>query len=339
MDTGKVRDLINDIYGVSQILDFKRGVSGTIVVVVQNSKVCVLKIGETAQLRNTISQERERRALLEPWLGRYMPPEISYQQYNGYEVMQSEFVGKYNFHEVVLNMTEPSRTIVRTFAEILAVKKQLWVDTAEPFDGHKCLRDHVRRSEELAQRIQSHDLTGGGVLVGSCLEAQLVVNGKSHGTFRQLIDRLGQYCPAESCCLSHGDLNADNIVIADDGRWYIVDWEWAGHHDWIESISRILGWWTVMATSLSEEPRIQVSGRQVELTYALDMSKLVEQLIDMATEMGGEVAVALGEKDYRRKLAFFLATYYLRDLKFQRQRGRAEFMVPVIGEAIKAISE
>jgi hypothetical protein len=46
---------------------------------------------------------------------------------------------------------------------------------------------------------------------------------------------------------------------------------------------------------------------------------------------------SLQEKSFESKLNYMLATYYLRDLNFQEQRGRCNFTIPALGETFKVL--
>ena len=165
----------------------------------------------------------------------------------------------------------------------------------------------------------------------------MVVNGITDPSFAQLIERIGRYEPPQFSCISHGDANGDNVIVSLENEWFLIDWEWVGRHDWVESVSRICGWWQMMATSLADQPLVKIDGGTISLSYQLEFSPLVRNLIGQGMELGRQVACDLQEDHYDQKLAYFLATYYLRDLKFQLLRGRSNFAIPAIGEAFKVL--
>lgn len=336
MERKKVERVVNTLFHGIDILAFYRGVSGTIVVVVKNEiGKNVLKLGDPSNLRNTIQQELQRRNLLLPYLGDHLPGIISFNHFDGMEVMQIDYAGDYNLHQIVTGGLYPDNIVETVFSEILEAKRKLWLGTLKPFDRHDCLRDYGSRAAELAGRL--NNLVLGGKLVSDMLDLPVVVNGVLHPSFGQFIDQISHYQPPRFSCISHGDLNGDNIILSDENKWFLVDWEWVGRHDWIESVSRICGWWQVMATSLVDVPQLEIDRGCIKLSYQLEASPLVHHLMSLGRELGSNVARDLQEDHYDQKLAYFSATYYLRDLKFQPLRGRSNFVIPVIGEAFKAL--
>ncbi|MCX6719866.1 MAG: phosphotransferase, partial [Candidatus Staskawiczbacteria bacterium] len=312
-----------------------RGVSDTIVVVITDGKdKFVLKMGVKANLRNTIKEESLRRKILLPYFEGHLPEILSYQIHSGIEVMKMQHVGDYNFHEVVMSGLKPSTASSEILSQILSIKKKLWLSTSKPYAVTDCLRDYQKRADEIADRVEQLMLRGQKAF--DFLDLPVVINGQGYPSFGQLIERLRHYSPSKHTCDSHGDLNADNILVSEND-WFIVDWEWTGRHDWIESLSRMYGWWQMMGTTLQDMPKIAITKHCFQLEYILGFSSLISELMAQTQIMGRTVADDLNEIEFQEKLNYMLATYYLRDLNFQLQRGRQDFIVPAIGEAFRAM--
>ena len=245
-----------------------------------------------------------------------------------------QYGGDHSFHEVVMSGLKPATISSEIISQILGAKQKLWLSTARPYVATDCLRNYQKRADELVLRIQQ--LLICSHRISEFLGLPVIINGQTFPSFDQLINRLSHYVPSLHICNSHGDLNADNILILED-NWFLVDWEWAGLHDWIESISRICGWWQMMGTTLQEVPKITITNNHLQLDYVISSPSIVGELFSKTIKKGRLIAKEMGEKDFDKKLSYMLATYYLRDLHFQRQRGRQNFAIPAIGEAFKAM--
>ena len=310
MDHNQAVSIIRTLYGQNQVIGFHRGVGGTIVVTMTDGyEKYVLKMGSIANLRNTIEEEISRRKFLLPHLEGHLP-------------------------EVVMSGLKPATISSEIISQILGAKQKLWLSTARPYVATDCLRNYQKRADELVLRIQQ--LLICSHRISEFLGLPVIINGQTFPSFDQLINRLSHYVPSLHICNSHGDLNADNILILED-NWFLVDWEWAGLHDWIESISRICGWWQMMGTTLQEVPKITITNNHLQLDYVISSPSIVGELFSKTIKKGRLIAKEMGEKDFDKKLSYMLATYYLRDLHFQRQRGRQNFAIPAIGEAFKAM--
>lgn len=335
MDQIQAVNIVDALYGQYQIMGFRRGVSDTVVVVVTDGvDKYVLKMGVKANLRNTIENEMSRRKILLPYFEGHLPEVLSYQIHNGIEVMKMQYVSDYNFHEVVMGGLRPTTESSLIFSQILSTKQKLWLSTSKPFVAGDCLRNYQERANEVALRVQ--ELVLCDRKVSEFLDLPVVINGQGYPSFGKIIERLRQYKPPQHSCDSHGDLNADNILISED-NWFVIDWEWAGRHDWIESLSRMYGWWIMMGTSLHDMPKATITNYSLQLEYAVGFPPLVSDLLIQTLKMGQEVADILHEVSFQEKWNYLLASYYLRDLNFQKQRGRKDFEIPAIGEAFKAM--
>ena len=301
MDREQAINIVDALYGRHQIIGFRRGVSDTIVVVITDGKdKFVLKMGVKANLRNTIEEESLRRKILLPYFEGHLPEILSYQIHSGIEVMKMQHVGDYNFHEVVMSGLKPSTTGLEILSQILSVKKKLWLSTSKSYAVTDCLRDYQKRADEIADRVEGLMLRGQRA--SDFLDLPVVIN-----------------------------------ILVSENDWFIVDWEWTGRHDWIESLSRMYGWWQMMGTTLQDMPKIAITKYCFQFEYALGFSSLVSELMTQTQKMGRSVADDLNEVEFQEKLNYMLATYYLRDLNFQLQRGRQDFIVPAIGEAFRAM--
>lgn len=335
MNKAQAINLISALYGNDQIVDFRRGVSRKVIVAMNDGyKKYVLKIGTKASLRNSIEGELEKRGFLLPHFAGHLPEITSYSFVNGIEIMKMQYAGDYSFYETVMRSLCPTSVSLGLLSQILNCKKELWLETAKPYVATDCVRDYNARAKELSERICQ--MIVGGKVISEIQSMPVIVNGCKYPGFGALIERLKKYTPATHTCDSHGDLNADNILLSDD-NWFLIDWEWAGRHDWIESLSRICGWWQMMGTTLENVPVAKIANECLELKYDLSLSSLVAKLISSIRKAGEEVADSLQEKSFENKLSYMLATYYLRDLNFQEQRGRCNFTIPAIGEAFKVL--
>jgi len=328
----------------TKVMELKQGVSGTKVVVVQNdSESCVLKLGRT-NLRNTIKDEIERGHLLTPYMGEHIPTVLehgvvkAFADYGDIDYMRMPLVGDQNLHEVVIRGSLPDTETKNLYRQITGKKLDMWLATQQPFSLSDCLRDYPGRNAELKARILALPLMDGATTIQQVASLALVINGKTYPSFSDVLKNLCQYHKPTSSVISHGDLNADNIIIQlKDKHWFLIDWEWAGRHDWRESAARMLGWWLTNASRLQQPPQIRHSSDALTIDYQLEVSQLVRSLIQQTLKIAGEMGDKTKDTHWESMFRKFVAVYCLRDLQFQGIRSRNEYFLPILCEAVRTL--
>jgi hypothetical protein len=126
--------------------------------------------------------------------------------------------------------------------------------------------------------------------------------------------------------VAHNDLTGANLLVNPDERSFkVVDYEWAGQADPAESLVRTVKY--ISTTTLRDTPLFDVQasdGRVVINTSSVMFNPLAEKMQALGLSLTGEVGRLLGDGEFERRFALYLAGSYLREVALSLRRGTPE---------------
>lgn len=264
----------------------------------------------------------------------YLPSVIfSGLDYIGLSFIQS--IG--TFIEVVTQGKLPEEQTRAIFQKILDLKRQLWLQGREV--QHSLSSAGHYRSILRAEFQDTASVLRGFFREESVLP--IVIGNETFPSLDKMLATISSFLYGEELVQlvpSHGDLKAENILITSKGQFRILDLEWTGYCDWVESLSRI-GKWCSSKTSVLAEKALQTNDNgHLALQYRLKHQPTCRLFQQMTVKMGEEVAAALGDHDWKRRWNFYLAASLLREIiLLERRRIQPSTAIALLGETTKLI--
>lgn len=305
-----------------------------IVVDPTSGKTYAIKYGHT---RVPILTQVGNRAVIAPLFKETHVPEVIAA---GEHVLIMPAVGDYTLHEAVIKGAIDQEYIVKMYERILKRFSEVWQQTAIPAAEFKGLltRDPVARADKISDAVMAHAYASTSLAAAADLP--VVVNGDHLGaTIRELLGRMrSEYRPPSHYVTCHGDPNADNIVFDGSHRWWLLDWEWVGTHDWRLLASHFIGWWISNATFMLGSPAINIHSDHIAISYEVTLDKMAPTLVEMGWQLAARMGVQFKEDNWRQQVELQLAVLLLGDIRFVEARGRSRHVIPLLGEGLRRLA-
>ncbi|MEW6407631.1 MAG: hypothetical protein AB1465_02995 [Patescibacteria group bacterium] len=316
------------------------GASGPKVVIVfskSENKHYVLKYGKT---RVPIKTQIQNRSLLEPFLEEYLPQVIGYREFSdGEEAMKMEYAGPHNFHQIVIRSILPDAECLEIWQRVLRAVKRVWHESKRDFSGTE---NYPRRPKERVVRVINSLLRT--VVDNSVLNENkdllLRINNQKFPSLSDTFEILSQRTVDPSLTVfCHNDLNADNIIVDEELKWHLIDWEWVGETDWTLSLSHLIGWWISNATRQRDWPTLKVQDNHLCFSYSFHLPPIFIELIEAVYGLGKDFATEAGDSDWEQRLITHLAIFLFGEIRFLAARDRLLYFIPFLGEGVRMLSQ
>lgn len=334
-----VQKIVRDHLPQSSIKDIELiagGVTGTIV-----AKVVLRRGGDTWPRRLVVKAGPRVTAevvgykfLSDYSIASYLPLVIfSGLDYIGLSFIQS--IG--TFIEVVVQGKLPEEQLRAIFQKILYLKRRLWLGEDEakrsvPSVGH--YRSILRAEFQETASVLRSFFRDEGVL-------PIVIGDEVFPSLDELLAKISAFLYSEEpahLVPSHGDLKAENILVTSKGHLRVLDLEWTGYCDWVESLSRIGKWCSSKTSTLAEKALSTNDNGHLALQYRLKHQPTCRLFQKMAVQMGEEMAKALGDQDWKRRWNYYLASSLLREIiLLERRRIQPSTAIALLGETAKLV--
>lgn len=186
----------------------------------------------------------------------------------------------------------------------------LWTGNMRKAGEEKTVYDHRRLTEKTLRKI-GKSLESGKV--GFAWDKPMVINGRGYpslkDTFSLAVSLVGE---PEEIVLDTGDANGSNILIAQDGRWVLIDFEKAGWYDPAYIVARQLGQWALTVNNPNDVTHSYsiYDGRNV-VDYMADVPSLVAQMEEEAMELGHHLS-SVGDTSWRQRAAYYQLVFLSR---------------------------
>ncbi len=332
-----LKELIGEEACNYEVVDVARsGASGPRVIIVRNQgsgNEYAVKYGDT---RVPIPQQLRSREMLGPLFGEHhLPPVV----FAGERIMVMEAIDGKTLHEAAVEGVYDAGYLQGVYHRILRRFGEVWEKTKVPFDGNTTLR---RNPETRARAIVAmlYRRAYGGLTMGQLAENLVVINGVATLPLKELLESFVDFYETPAWVITcHGDPNADNILINGHRGWWLVDWEWAGLHDWRLVASHLIGWWISNASMMSAKPSVVLSQDAINVNYDMLIPPTIQAIINQAWEFVREVGTRFGEANWERQVKLQVAALLLGDVRFLEARNRTQHAIPLLGEGLRIISE
>jgi aminoglycoside phosphotransferase len=298
-----------------------------------DSAVYALKSYDSRTMRVSVSSEVENRHRLAQYLPHNLPSIEGWSEDSKQPWMLMEAIKHPNLLQVAIEPESDHDQVLAVENHILASLRRMWVGTRSTSEA--LTRDPSERAERVIAAIRPI-LSELNIFP----DDQLIVNGVEVGCANDLLTRMFSFERLPFSVFCHGDPNPENFLVdVGDGRWWLIDFDRVGWHDWRLSLSHFLGWWTSVASELANIPSItRTTANRVEIVYGLYLPNLPAKALEMGNRYAELAAHELGDTNWTRSMQVYIATFLLGELRFLKPRQRQDFMLPLLGEGLTILS-
>lgn len=312
----------------SRVLIFRHSSSGSLYAVkcTQSSRVALV-------------DEIARRASLVSLLGERLPEVLSCQIMDGYEVMISECKGLQTLHNMILHSDIPQNRLFSIWESVVDDLMAVWrASASQPFQQDLCPRYLPARLTRIRTSLQETIIQG--VSLAEVWHEPTFINGKQYISIAEAFSEIEAIGHPTVGVLCHGDPQPSNVLVGENDKWFLIDWEWSGyHHDWRGMVSHLLGWWSSRFLVLQSEPELKlVPGRGLEISFEAFVPQHIEKYQQLVVSKLPDSAPEPVTRDVLSDIERMLAVLYFGELRFLAVWGRQSFSVPMLANALIAAS-
>jgi hypothetical protein len=293
----------------------------------------------TPRSRDTTSKPsapaHQARAALAPYLAEHLPEIKHHALLDDVELLFMVCPAERSLHQRLLGAEMDELTLLTAWQNALTAFRDMWHASAKRGRGREAgPRAHEDRYEKMCAFWANRPL--GQIPASEWMHRRLTINGTCVPPARELLER-ARCIPAPARRVTcQGDPQPTNLLVAEDGRWFVIDWEWSGpKQDWRKSMSHIVGWWMTRCSSLRKPATVSVVGTAISLEYELVLNDRFAPFLATAQSMFN--ALCRSEAD-RVAFELYRAMLFLREPAFAAGWHRASFEVPCLGEGLRLLA-
>ncbi|QHO63157.1 phosphotransferase family protein [Candidatus Chazhemtobacterium aquaticus] len=198
----------------------------------------------------------------------------------------------------------------QTYQDYVDRTMALWTGNMRKAGEEKTVYDHRRLTEKTLKKI-GKSLESGKV--GFAGDQPMVINGREYpslkDTFGLAVSLVGE---PEEIVLDTGDANGSNILIAQDGRWVLIDFEKAGWYDPAYIIARQIGQWALTVNDPNDVScSYSLRGNKNVIEYSADVPNLVS-LMETEAMVLGSYLTSVGDNSWKQRAACYQLVFLSR---------------------------
>lgn len=318
----------------SRTFDVARtGSSGAAVRIVQRADGTSIAIKTARNPRVSAFEQARARDSIAPFFGHLLPEVLFAGVRHGIDTLVTECPTTDTLADIA---AANGPRALSSWYDVAATLTRIWSRSARPgFDPASATRKH-----ELRQRRALEGIAFTWQSLGYTAEPwrHLVINDVDYGPIDKHVGHLATVPPPRIHVACQGDPQPRNILLASTGRWYLVDWEWAGlHQDWRMMTSHLIGWWYTDHILRATRGTIRPTRHAVIVTYDPPQTPSLSRWIIPAAEAFRRMTDSNSFDDDCAALALHLAMLLIRELPAAVRSGRTQLIAPLVGESIQLV--
>lgn len=312
-----------------------RGSSGASVSFVRDS-ACGRTYAVKSAVRGRVSLQTEcrRRESIRPYLAERLPDILWCGEIDGHEVLVSDCPTTRTLGSRVADLTTDDGVLQEIWTTFLDEIARMWSLSRSQYRSEGQVRPFPQRLVRIREGLKA--------CLSDCLpdrdvlDLPLVVNEESFPPLRRNFEAVAAAGTPSYGVTCHGDPQASNLLVTDQGGWYLIDWEWSGgQHDWRMMFSHLHGWWATRFLRNRRVPTWNVTGGRLHLEYDTYLPRRPFRYQSSALSIFAWQGPGRRGADVL-DANLFLAALYLGQIRFLPRRLR-HLAVPLIGEAVRII--
>jgi len=312
----------------------RTGSSGATVRIVERPDGSQVAVKTARNPRVSATAQARARATIEPFIGDRLPAVLFAGTDGVTDVLIAECPSPTTLADVVAE-GHAAPTITAVWDEITVALTEVWTASARPGYAHDlATRNHKRR---LARAVEGLQFAARFLDMPVAQLQSIVANDVAYGSWQSAHDRLRALPLPGVHVACQGDPQPRNILLSENLRWHLIDWEWSGlHHDWRMLISHLIGWWYVDRLASGGSGQISSTLRGVALTYEAPAPTPAAWAAPVVRAFNTMTGSARRDHDLAA-LCLHTALLLLREIPRAIRQRRQHVISPLLGEAMRLI--
>lgn len=287
-----------------------------------------------ASPRVSALRQEAARAQIAPFFGERLPRVLYAGRHQDNDVLITECPAPQTFADAACDHG-PTPDLLATWTQIVDQLVTVWQQSTQPgYEPDNATRNHQRRLHRAIDGLtHAFDTLGTELSV----RHRFIVNGADLGTCAQLQRRLAALPPPTFRVACLGDPQPTNVLLTPQLHWYLIDWEWAGHHhDWRMMASHLLGWWFVEDILAHTRGTVTTRDDHVTLDYPPPDLTAVRPWLARPTRAFHAMTTRRGHDRDHVALCLHMAMLLLREIPRTTARDSHQ-LAPLLGEALRLV--
>ncbi|MGA3525277.1 phosphotransferase family protein [Melissospora conviva] len=311
----------------------RSGTSGARVFLLRQPGGSTVATKVTRNPRVSSSVQAQRHALMTKHFASHTPAVLGTAAEAGLDVIVTAAPAVWSLDEAI-DRLGPTPELYAAWRDVVAALVTVWRSTARPgFDPAHATRNHDLRCRRGLQGLEDALTTD---LQPPSGWLSLVINGSDMGSWARAFERLLGVGRPDFRVTCHGDPHAGNVLVAHDGTWHLVDWEWSGeHHDWRMMVSHLIGSWYVRDLLDHASGTVTAGPDGLVLDYVIGKSPRLRRFGDPAAEAYRRMTTPTHTEQDLSDVARYVALLLLREIPRAVLAGRRHLIAPLLGECVR----
>lgn len=311
----------------------RSGTSGAEVFLLRQPGGATVATKVTRNPRVSSSVQAQRHAVMAKHFASHTPAVLGTATEAALDVIVTAAPAVWSLDEAIARVG-PTPELYLIWQDVVNTLVTVWRSTAEPgFDPTRATRNHdlrCRRGHQGLEDVLTTDLGPPSHWLS------IMINGSDMGSWFRAFEQLLVVGRPDSHITCHGDPHAGNVLVACDGTWHLIDWEWSGdHHDWRMMVSHLLGSWYVRDLLDHASGTASATPGRLVLDYAIGETPRLRQFGIPAAEAFRRMTTPARTEQNLSDAARYVALLLLREIPRAVLAGRRHLIAPLLGECIR----
>lgn len=213
-------------------------------------------------------------------------------------------------NELFTLVREDNPVATQTYKDYVDRTLLMWAENTRSLGEAATVYDHAKLTANTLGKI-GKSLESGRV--GFLWDAPMVINGREHPSLKETFALARSLVrDPERVVLDVGDANGSNILITEDGRWVLIDFEKAGWYDPAYIVARQVGQWELTVKDPNEVGYVyEVHGNKNIINYEANFPTLVPQMEILVIDLGRYLS-SVGDTSWGQRAAYYQLVFLAR---------------------------